>query len=207
LLAWARERDAVVVEDDYDAEFRYDRDPVGTLHGLAPDRVVTLGTVSKSLAPAVRLGWILCPSSLAEAIVHEKQLADRGSPLLDQLTLTTLIRSGRYDRHLRRMRVGYRSRREALQDALAQHAPQVGLSGLAAGFHAVAHLPPSVVEAEVVALASARSVGLYGLSQYRSTGAAQPPQLVLGFGNLSERAIHTGIATVADLLIGRPKAR
>jgi GntR family transcriptional regulator/MocR family aminotransferase len=207
LLVWARERDAIVVEDDYDAEFRYDRDPVGTLHGLAPERVVTLGTVSKSLAPAVRLGWILCPSSLAEAIVREKQLADRGSPLLDQLTLTTLIRAGRYDRHLRRMRAGYRSRREALQAALAQHAPDVGLSGLAAGFHAVAHLPPSVSEAEVVALAQARSVGLYGMSQYRSTGGTQPPQLVLGFGNLSERAIHTGIATVADLLTGRAKTR
>jgi GntR family transcriptional regulator / MocR family aminotransferase len=203
LLDWARAHDAVIVEDDYDAEFRYDRDPVGTLHGLAPDRVVTLGTVSKSLAPALRLGWILCPPSLAEAIVEEKRLADRGSPLLDQLTLATLIESGRFDRHLRRMRAGYRLRREALLGALARHAPEVELRGLAAGFHAIAHLPTSLRESEVVAGAHARAVGLYGMSQYRSTRATEPPQLVLGFGNLSERAISSGIAAVADLLTGR----
>jgi GntR family transcriptional regulator/MocR family aminotransferase len=200
LVAWASERDATIIEDDYDAEFRYDREPVGALQGLAPDRVALLSTVSKSLAPAMRLGWIACPSGLAEAIAYEKTIDDRGSPALDQLALATLIRSGRYDRHLRRMRTSYAHRRQTLVDALARHAPRVELSGLAAGFHAVAHLPGSLSEPEVVAAARARSVGLYGMSQYRSSGATRPPQLVLGFGNLRESAIARGIATIGDLL-------
>jgi GntR family transcriptional regulator / MocR family aminotransferase len=202
LIAWAAATDATIIEDDYDAEFRYDREPVGALQGLAPDRVVAIGTVSKSLAPAVRLGWILCPPALAEAIGDEKRLSDRGSPVLDQLAVATLIESGRYDRHLRRMRATYAKRRGALVDALSRQASTVELSGLAAGFHAVAHLPEAADEQAVIAAARARSVGLYGMSTYRSTRATTPPQLVLGFGNLSERAIHNGIAAVADLLRG-----
>ena len=202
LVAWAARHDATIVEDDYDAEFRYDREPVGALQGLAPDRVVAIGTVSKSLAPAVRLGWIACPTSLVEAVVDEKRLSDRGSPVLDQLVLARLIESGRFDRHLRRMRTVYAARRTALVEALASHAPAVRLSGLAAGFHAVAHLPEHVDEERVVAMARTRSVGLYGMSAYRSTGATTPPQLVLGFGNLSEHAIRDGIVAIADLLSG-----
>ena len=203
LVAWAQECDGVIIEDDYDAEFRYDRDPVGALHGLAADRVVHLGTISKSLAPAVRLGWILCPPSLADAIIEEKKLTNRGSPVLDQLTLATLVRSGRYDRHLRRMRSRYGRRRQALVDALGAHTPQTQLTGLAAGFHAVAHLPANLDEATVIAAARDRSVGLYGMSTYRASRSAVPPQLVLGFGNLPERAITRGIATIADVLTGQ----
>ena len=200
LAAWAASRDATIIEDDYDAEFRYDREPVGALQGLAADRVAALGTVSKSLAPAVRLGWVVCPPALAEAIADEKALQDRGSPVLDQLALATLLEAGRYDRHLRRMRAIYAQRRTALVAALAQHAPAVTVTGLAAGFHAVAHLPEGASEQWVVSRARDRSVGLYGMSTHRSTGAAQPAQLVLGFGNLGERAIGEGIATVGDLL-------
>jgi GntR family transcriptional regulator / MocR family aminotransferase len=200
LVAWANERDATIIEDDYDAEFRYDREPVGALQGLAPDRVALLGTVSKSLAPAMRLGWIACPAALAEAIAQEKDLEDRGSPALDQLALATLIQSGRYDRHLRRMRASYAHRRQTLVDALTEHAPQVELHGLAAGFHAVAYLPDSLSEPAVVSAARARSIGLYGMSRYRSSGAISPPQLVLGFGNLREGAIAQGITTIRDLL-------
>lgn len=203
LVAWAQECEGVVIEDDYDAEFRYDREPVGALHGLAADRVVHLGTVSKSLAPAVRLGWILCPPWLADAIIEEKKLTNRGSPVLDQLTLASLMRSGRYDRHLRRMRSRYGQRRQALVDALGAHAPQIRLTGLAAGFHAVAHLPAHLDEATVIAAARDRSVGLYGMSTYRASRSAVPPQVVLGFGNLTERAITRGIATIADVLTGQ----
>jgi GntR family transcriptional regulator / MocR family aminotransferase len=205
LVAWAAERDAVIIEDDYDAEFRYDRDPVGALQGIAADRVIALGTVSKSLAPAVRLGWMLCPPALAAAIAERKRRADRGSPGLDQLALATMIQSGRYDRHLRRMRAFYAGRRDALTGALARHAPGIRLSGLAAGFHAVAHLPGPATEPEVIAAARERSVGLYGMSAFRSTGAAVPPQLVLGFGNTGERSIQAGIAAVGDLLAGRAR--
>jgi GntR family transcriptional regulator/MocR family aminotransferase len=108
----------------------------------------------------------------------------------------------RYDRHLRRMRAQYARRRTALVDTLARHAPEVEVTGLAAGFHAVAHLPSSVHEQSVISAAPARSVGLYGMSDHRSTGASTPPQLVLGFGNLTERAIQTGITTVSNLFRG-----
>ena len=200
LVAWAEEHDAFVVEDDYDAEFRYDREPVGSLQGLAPDRVVSIGTVSKSLAPGLRLGWLVAPARLAAQIVTEKRLDDRGSPTLDQLALATLIESGRYDRHLRRMRTTYGRRRATLVDALTRHAPHVGLEGLAAGFHAVARLPESLDEQAVVAAALERSVGLYPMAKFRWPGHSGPPSLVLGFGNLTESAIERGIAKIADLL-------
>ena len=202
LIAWAAANDGFVIEDDYDAEFRYDRDPIGSLHGLAPDRVFALGTVSKSLAPAIRLGWILCPPVFAATLIEAKRLDDRGSPVLDQLALATLMESGRYDRHLRRMRTVYSRRRQALVDALGSHAPDVRLTGLAAGFHAVAHLPPSADEMAIVDAARARRIGLYGMSGYRASRATSPPQLVLGFGNISERAIAGGIAAIGDLLRG-----
>lgn len=200
LLDWASGNDAFVIEDDYDSEFRYDKEPVGALQGLAPGRVFAIGTASKALAPAVRLGWILAPPSLADAVAAEKENSDRGSSTLDQLALAALLESGRYDRHLRRMRAVYAGRRTALIAALARHAPRIRLTGLAAGFHAVAHLPAPADEEAVVAAARERLVGLYGMGSYRANGAAAPPQLVLGFGNVGERAIEPGIAAVADLL-------
>jgi GntR family transcriptional regulator / MocR family aminotransferase len=200
LIDWATRRQAVIIEDDYDAEFRYDRDPVGALQGLAPGRVAALGTVSKSLAPALRLGWIAAPPALAATLARAKQVTDRGSPGLDQLALALLIETGRYDRHLRRMRAEYAARRDVLVRALAEHAPSVRLTGLAAGFHAVAHLPAGTAQDTVIAAARERSVGLYGMSTYRAGHAPDPPQLVLGFGNTSQRAIHAGIAAISDLL-------
>jgi GntR family transcriptional regulator / MocR family aminotransferase len=200
LVAWANAHDAFLIEDDYDAEFRYDRDPVGALQGLAPDRVALIGTVSKSLAPGMRLGWVVCPRALLESLAEDKRLSDRGSPALEQLALAALIESGRYDRHLRRMRRVYGARRDTLVRALSTHAPAVGLQGLAAGFHAVADLAPGTDEAAVVAGARARSIGLHGMGAYRPGGGQGPPQLVLGFGNLSEAAIERGITAVADLL-------
>jgi len=200
LVEWAARNDAYIIEDDYDSEFRYDREPVGVLQGLAPDRVLTIGTVSKALVPAIRLGWILVPPALAEALAEEKTLSDRGTSGLDQLAVAALLESGRYDRHLRRMRAGYAKRREALIGALAQHAPGVRLTGLAAGFHAVAHLPTRADEQAVVAAARERLVGLYGMSLNRSDGSVRPPQLVLGFGHVGERAIEAGVAAVGDLL-------
>jgi GntR family transcriptional regulator / MocR family aminotransferase len=200
LVAWASERDAFVIEDDYDAEFRYDRDPIGALQGLAPDRVALLGTASKSLAPALRLGWILCPAPLLDALTEDKRLSDRGSPALEQLALAALIESGRYDRHLRHMRRVYGARRATLIRTLSEHAPQVRLHGLAAGFHAVADLGAGRDESDAITAAQSRSVGLYGMSLFRLTERGGPTQLVFGFGNLSDAAIERGIAAVADLL-------
>lgn len=200
LIDWAVRRDAVIIEDDYDAEFRYDREPVGALQGLAPERVIAIGTVSKSLAPALRIGWLVCPPALAVQITEIKHVHDRGSPALDQLALARMIESGRYDRHLRRMRTTYSARRATLVAAFAEAAPNVKLTGLAAGFHAIAHLEPLADEQAVVTAARDRSVGLYGMSLYRSTHATASAQLVLGFGNLSDRAIVSGITEVRHLL-------
>ena len=200
LVAWANDRGAMIIEDDYDAEFRYDRDPVGALQGLVPDRVTLIGTVSKSLAPALRLGWLVCPPLLLDSVIEDKRLSDRGSPTLEQLALGAMIESGRYDRHLRHMRRVYCARRDVLVDALGKHAPDVALQGLAAGFHAVARLPVDSDEQAIVEQARERSIGLYGLSAYRPSGQSGPPGLVLGFGNVSESAIARGIAAVADLL-------
>src|SRR5579859_2859498 len=202
LTAWARHGGGCVIEDDYDSEFRYDKEPVGALQGLAPDQVFLLGTASKALAPAVRLGWVHAPAPLAAAVAAEKEMSDRGSCMLDQLALATLLTTGRYDRHLRRMRTVYAARRTALTGAFARHAPRVRLAGLAAGFQAVAPLPPGADETAVIAAARERLVGLYGIGDYRGRPeAAAPPALVMGFGNVRERAIEPAIAAVADLLV------
>jgi GntR family transcriptional regulator/MocR family aminotransferase len=203
LAAWAANSGSIVVEDDYDAEFRYDREPIGAVQGLVPERVISIGTVSKTLAPNMRLGWMLCPASLVDAIAELKISTDRGSPGLDQLVLARLIESGRFDRHLRRMRRSYAAKRDALVESLAQHAPSVAVTGLSAGFHAVAHLPQGVGETRAVDAGLERGVGLYGMSANRADHSVEPSQLVLGFGNLTERAIRSGLATVGDVLQGR----
>jgi GntR family transcriptional regulator/MocR family aminotransferase len=217
LIAWARECGGVIVEDDYDAEFRYDRDPVGSVQGLAPGSVISLGTVSKSLAPTLRLGWIVAPPRLLEPLTRAKWLADRGSPGLDQLALALLIESGRYDRHLRRVRSEYAARRATLVEALSRHAPHLAVTGLAAGFHAVLHLPPgpgpdagkpsadaedgpTTKEAQLVDTAARRGVGLYGMAGLRHDPRTAAPQLILGFGNTPRARIEAGIAAIADLL-------
>jgi GntR family transcriptional regulator/MocR family aminotransferase len=200
LTDWARRSGGYVIEDDYDSEFRYDKEPVGALQGLAPDQVFLLGTASKALAPAVRLGWVHAPSPLAAAVAEEKEMSDRGSCMLDQLALASLLTTGRYDRHLRRMRTVYAARRTALTGAFARHVPSVQLTGLAAGFHAVAPLPPGADESAVTAEARRRRVGLHGIGEYRGDPDAAPPALVMGFGNVGERAIEPAIAAVSDLL-------
>jgi GntR family transcriptional regulator / MocR family aminotransferase len=200
LLAWAAETDAVLIEDDYDAEFRYDREPVGALQGLAPERVATLGSVSKTLAPGLRLGWVVCPPRLVEPVAAEKRFEDRAAPVLDQLALARLIESGRFDRHLRRMRGVYGARRQALMDALARHAPHLEPRGLAAGFHALVLLPEGLSEEEVVAAARERSVGVYGLRDNTLGNPGWPPALVMGFGNVGEGAIGRGIEILAEVL-------
>jgi GntR family transcriptional regulator/MocR family aminotransferase len=202
LVEWVQRTGGHVIEDDYDSEFRYDSDPVGALQGLAPDQVFLLGTASKSLAPAVRLGWIHAPAALAAAVAAEKEMSDRGSCTVDQLALAILLTSGRYDRHLRHMRTVYAARRSALVEAFGGHAPGVRLTGLAAGFQAVALLPPGSDELAVIAAARERRVGLYSLAEYRGQpdAATDPPGLVVGFGNVSERSINPAIAAIADLL-------
>lgn len=207
LIAWADEVDGVILEDDYDAEFRYDRQPVGSLQGLNPDRVIALGSVSKTLAPAIRLGWLFAPPRFVDGIIEEKRLSSRGVPALDQEALAILIETGRFDRHLRRMREIYRSRRDVLAEAVEDAFGPDRLQGLAAGCHALLRLPAGVSESEVSAAAASLGVRVNGLGRYRLQPAgptmsidAVPPALVLGFGNVTESQIRRGIRVIADVV-------
>ncbi len=200
LLDWARRRDAIVVEDDYDAEYRYDRQPVGALQGMAPERVVYAGSASKTLAPALRIGWLVLPAGLAEPAARHRTQADRGSPLLDQLTLADLVSSGELDRHLRRTRRRYRARRDALVAAVAEHLPGAGVEGIAAGLHAVLRLPAGSDERATVRAAAERGLALDGLQGFCHGHAPRRPALVLGYANVSAPVIARGIAELANAI-------
>jgi GntR family transcriptional regulator/MocR family aminotransferase len=200
LLEWTAARAGVVIEDDYDAEYRYDRAPLAALQGLAPDRIIYLGTVSKTLAPALRLGWLVLPPSLAELVADQRSLADHGAPTLDQLALARLIESGAYDRHLRQARRRYRSRRDALVDAVARYLPGARVTGLAAGLHAIVRLPRPVDAGALMRTAVERSVGVYPLALGYMRPPARDDGLVLGYANLSEERIERGVRVLADVL-------
>lgn len=187
LIDRARRTGGLVLEDDYDGEFRYDRQPVGSLQGLDPDRVVYLGTASKSLAPGLRLGWLVLPPSLVEEAVDG--MAGRTPGVLDQLTLAEFLGSGDYDRHVRAARLRYRRRRDALVAALAERAPDVRVTGIAAGLHAVLQLPPGT-EQQTVRAAAWNGLAVHGLSTFRHPEAAVAPldALVVGYGTPPDHA-------------------
>ena len=186
-----------MLEDDYDAEYRYDRAPIGAMQGLDPDRVAYAGTASKTLAPGFRLGWIILPPRLVEPFAEAKLLADRGSPILDQLTFADFLLRGQFDRHLRRMRPIYRSRRDALLAALTQHLPALTPAGIAAGLHLVTWLPDDLDEEAVIAAAAREGVAVAGVSPHRLTPAPRGG-LILGYSNLSERLIAEGVSRLAQ---------
>ena len=176
LTGWARRTGGYVIEDDYDSEFRYDKEPVGALRGWPREQVFLLGTVSKALARRSASVGSTRRQHWQAGVAAEKEMSNRGSCLLDQFALATLLTTGRYDRHLRRMRAIYAARRTALIGAFARHVPGVRLTGLAAGFHAVAPLPPGADETAVVAAARDRRIGLYGMGGYRGDPDAAAPR-------------------------------
>ncbi|MER0447814.1 PLP-dependent aminotransferase family protein [Streptomyces sp. Edi4] len=194
---WARATGGLIVEDDYDGEFRYDRQPVGALQGLDPEHVVYLGTASKALAPGLRLGWMVLPARLVEEVERAKR-GDWACGALDQLTLARFISSGAYDRHVRTMRLRYRRRRDQLVAALAERAPDVRVSGIAAGLHALLELPPGT-ERSVVQGAAWQGLALEGLSHFRHPQL--PPDrdaLVVGYGTPPD----SGWTGALDALMG-----
>jgi len=204
LLEWAGESGGLVIEDDYDAEYRYDRAPLAALQGLAPDRVVYMGTVSKTLAPALRLGWLALPPRLLDAVIEQKGLADHGCPTLDQLALARLFETGAYDRHLRQARRLYRARRDALAAAVSRHLPGARVTGLAAGLHATVRLGRAVDGIALVQAALSASVGVYPLGYAYMEVKPVHNGLVLGYANLTEPAIEEGIRRLARALEGLP---
>jgi len=199
LVQWAR-AGGLVIEDDYDAEFRYDRAPLGALQGLAPERVVYLGTASKTLAPGLRLGWLVLPASLLGGVLQAKALDDFGSSTIEQLALAQLLQTASYDRHLRKSRRRNRDRRDALVAAVAREIPDARVGGISAGLHALLRLPRAVDAARLLALAADRSLGVYPLSAHLIDPPSETDSLVLGYANLPEPAIAEGIRRLAGVL-------
>jgi GntR family transcriptional regulator/MocR family aminotransferase len=197
LLAWG----GIVIEDDYDSEYRYDRAPVGTLQRLAPDRVVYLGTASKTLAPALRLGWLVAPPELAETVAEERWAVDSGGAAIDSRAYARLLVSGEIDRHLRRTRRDYRERRDRLVEALERRLPECRVIGVAAGLHLLLRLPPGTDEAAVVQALASRRVRIRGLDSYRLTPVADEPALVVGYGRLPLAAIDAAVEQLASAII------
>ena len=196
LAAWAAEGH-LVIEDDYDAEFRYDRTPLAALQGLVPEHVAYVGSASKTLAPGLRLGWVVAPAALAGPLGRLRVLTDAGSPTIEQQALAFLIDGGGYDRHLRAARRSYRARRDALLAALDRHLPGCTVGGIAAGLHAVVRPPEPVDEAALMQAAAARSVGVYPLGWAYMRPRHEGGAMVLGYATLPEPAIREGVRRLA----------
>lgn len=194
LVDWARRRDGLIIEDNYDAEYRYDRAPLTSLHALDPQRVIAAGSASKCLSPALRLGWLAVPSSIADSLAEAKAMMDLGAPTLPQATLARFISGGHLDRHIRRTRSVYRQRRDALIDALGG---RFDIAGIAAGLHVLIRLDPDLVtdQDEQTIAAAARAAGLEAqpLSLYRHRPG--PPGLVLGYGTRTPDHLRRAVAT------------
>jgi GntR family transcriptional regulator / MocR family aminotransferase len=197
LLAWLRQQSAVAIEDDYDAEYRYDRSAVGALQGLDPDRVVYAGSLSKTLAPALRLGWLVVPRSLLGAVTEEKLLADRGTARIEQYALADFLSRGELDRHLRRTRLRYRRRRDALVEALADALPEATVRGIAAGLHVTVELTDRDDEEAIRAQARRRRIELETLEEFRPAAPGALPALVLGYAQMPEATIRAGVRELA----------
>ena len=197
---WATDNGGLIIEDDYDGEFRYDRQPVGALQALAPEHVIYVGTVSKTLAPGVRLGWLVLPARLVDAVAEAKNLTDSQTSSFAQLTLAEFITSGAYDRHIRRSRLAYRQRRDRLIATLAQHAPGVRVTGIAAGLHAVLELPGGQQEDQVVEHAAVRGLAIEGLGSYALRDHVRGPALVIGYTTPPEHAYTTALARLTAAL-------
>jgi GntR family transcriptional regulator/MocR family aminotransferase len=196
LLAWAKASEATLIEDDYDAELRYDRQPVRALQGLEPHRVFQLGTVSKTLVPALRLGWMVVPPAHLEAAIKQKEMADEFSPSLDQLTLAAFLRSGDYDRHVRKATAVYRSRRDRLVEALSTALPELAIAGAAGGLHVVLELPSWVDDAAIGAAAREDEIRVSPLSGF-CVERTDARGLVIGYARLHESAAARVVGKLA----------
>jgi GntR family transcriptional regulator/MocR family aminotransferase len=185
LVAWLRDRGAYAIEDDYDAEYRYDRAAVGALQSLDPGRVVYAGSASKTLAPALRLGWLVLPGELVEPVAHEKVLADQGTARIEQLAFADFLARGELDRHLRRMRVRYRARRDALIAGLATALPDAQIGGIAAGLHVTVRLP------------HARATAAEAARRRLALDVVDDDTLLLGYGQLPEAAVPAAVRELA----------
>jgi GntR family transcriptional regulator / MocR family aminotransferase len=197
VLKWLRERDTIAIEDDYDAEYRYDRAAVGALQGLGPERIVYAGSVSKTLAPALRLGWLVVPDHLVDVVTAEKDLADCGTARIDQHAFANFLARGELDRHLRRMRTEYRRRRDLLVKTLERALPEATIRGIAAGLHATVELPDHYDETAILAQAGARRINLTTMGDFFIEPGRGHPTLLIGYGQLPAAAIPAAVKELA----------
>jgi GntR family transcriptional regulator / MocR family aminotransferase len=200
---WAAATGGLIIEDDYDGELRYDRPAVGALQALAPERVVYAGTASKSLVPGLRLGWLVLPAHLVDQVAEAKGAMGRFSSSLDQLALAEFIGSGAYDRQVRRARLAYRRRRDRLVAAVRRDAPQVEVTGIAAGLHALLRLPVGHSEEDLVARAARHGLAVEGLGEYAMGSHHAGPALVVGYATPPAHAYSTAVARLCAVLAGR----
>ncbi len=199
LVGWAARTGGLVIEDDYDAEFRYDRHAIGAVQGLDPGRVVHIGTASKTLAPGCRIGWLSLPAELVEGVTMRKGLADSGSPVIDQLAFAELLASGEYERHVGRVRHLYQRRRDHLVRALARAMPGLHVRGAAAGMHLLLDLDPSTDDVAIVAAAEARDIRVRALSPMHLEPSPERG-LLLGYGRLVEDRVDEAVDALAAVI-------
>jgi GntR family transcriptional regulator/MocR family aminotransferase len=190
LLDWARRRDALIVEDDYDAEYRYDREPVAALQGMDPEHVAFCATTSKTLAPALRLAWIVLPERYVGDVARQYVVTWASPSSIHQVAMANFLASGELDRHIRRTRRLYRRRRDALVAALAEQLPQIRIGGAAAGLHLVAWLPEGADEPAIAGAARRRGVAVHAIHRHCTCGPHVPPALILGYAQLNEIALR-----------------
>jgi GntR family transcriptional regulator/MocR family aminotransferase len=199
LVAWARAGDGLVIEDDYDAEFRYDREPVGCLQGLAPDVVALVGTASKALAPGLRRGWLVVPPAWRDVVAAAKEAADLGGSVLEQVAFAHLVATGAYDRHLRHARRVQRARRDVLVAALAEYLPRARVSGVAAGLHLVAELDEGTDDKAIVDAVRPLGLAPVALSSLR-LAAHGPPGLVLGYAAQTPDELRAAVRRLSTVV-------
>ena len=203
LVTWAQRNGAFVIEDDYDGEFRYDRQPVGALQSLAPDHVVYAGTASKTVAPGLRLAWIVVPPALVAPMRESMRWDEAYVSVIDQLVLSHLIGDGGLDRHLRRCRIRYRRRRDRLGEAITRHVPSGRLSGIAAGLHAVLRLPDAAgSEERLLAHLAERGVALEGISYFYARPEDAPLGLLIGYATPPDHAFGNALDALVAALAG-----
>jgi GntR family transcriptional regulator/MocR family aminotransferase len=200
LIAWARDRRALVIEDDYDVEYRFGREPMASLQGLAPDVVAFIGTTSKTLAPALRMAWVVPPSHLIDDVENVLLVTGVTPPTLDQVAMATFIKEAALERHLRAMRRSYRAKRDALIGALGTYLPEVRVGGTAAGLHLLAWLPEDVDERGMALRARGFGVGVHQLHRHCTVQAPSPPALLLGYALPSESELVTAAKLLAEAL-------
>jgi GntR family transcriptional regulator/MocR family aminotransferase len=198
-IEWARETGALLIEDDYDGEFRYDRQPVGALQALDPERVVYTGTASKSLAPGLRIAWMVVPQHLMEPVLAAKRTTDLLTATLDQLILAEFIASGHYDRHVRRSRLHYRRRRDKLVELLAVRAPGVHVAGISAGLHVLLDVPGQALE--MVDRAARQGLAIAALDRYRFEPDPEDRQaIIVGYGTPPDHAYSGALDLLCQVL-------